>query len=89
VRKPQQNPLAIASLALGIFSLTIGLCCYMGFATGPISIVLGAVAMTQMKSNPAQSGSSKGMAIAGIATGGAAMVILMLFIILGFAIRSF
>ena len=84
-RKSQPNPLAIASLALGIFSMTIGLCCYMGFATGPISIVLGAVAMTQIKNNPMEPGSSKGMAIAGIATGAAAIMLLVILLILGVA----
>ncbi|HEY0545894.1 MAG TPA: DUF4190 domain-containing protein [Pyrinomonadaceae bacterium] len=87
--KSQQNPLAIASLAVGIFSMTIGLCCYMGFVAGPVAIGLGAVALSQLKNNPMQSGSSKGMAIAGIVTGAAALAIMMIFLILGVALRSF
>jgi hypothetical protein len=89
MNKSQQNPLAIASLAVGIFSMTIGLCCYMGFVAGPVAIGLGAVALSQLKNNPMQSGPSKGMAIAGIVTGAAALAILMIFIILGVAMRGF
>lgn len=84
VKKSQQNPVAIASLAVGVFSMTIGLCCYLGIGTGPVAIVLGAIALAQMKNNPTQS-ASKGMAIAGIATGAAALGIIMLFFILGIA----
>lgn len=84
-RKSQPHPLAIASLALGIFSMTIGVCCFMGFATGPVSIVLGVVSMMQMKSNPMEPGSSKGMAITGIATGAAAILILVIRLAFGIA----
>jgi len=88
-RGQQQNPLAIASLAVGIFSMTIGLCCYMGLIAGPVAIGLGGVALSQMKNNPQQSGASKGMAIAGIVTGGAALVIILIFLMLGVALRGF
>lgn len=87
VKKSQQNPIAIASLALGVFSLTIGLCCYLGLGAGPIAIVLGAVALSQLKNDPMQS-ASKGMAIAGIATGAVAVGLNILFIILGVAMSS-
>lgn len=83
----QHNPVAIASLALGVFSLTIGLCCYLGIGTGPIAIVLGAVAISQMKNNPTQP-ADKGMAIAGIATGAAALGLIILFFILGVAMGA-
>ena len=83
-RKSQPNPAAIASLALGIFSMTIGLCCYLGFATGPIAIILGIIAMTQMKEDPSQS-AGRGMAIAGIATGALALGLIVLLFILGVA----
>lgn len=88
VKKSQQNPVAIASLAVGVFSLTIGLCCYLGMGAGPIAIVLGVVAMAQMKNSPTQS-AGKGMAIAGIATGAASFGLNLLFIIFGIAMSSF
>ena len=83
-KKSQPNPVAIASLAVGVFSMTIGLCCYLGVGTGPIAIVLGVIAMAQIKNNPTQS-VGKGMAIAGIATGAAALGIIFMFFILGIA----
>lgn len=86
--KSQQNPLAVASLALGIFSMTIGLCCYLGFATGPVAIILGAIALSQLKNNPMQSSSSKGMAIAGMVTGAVAPLLLLLLLILNISLRS-
>ena len=86
-RTSQHNPLAIASLALGVFSMTIGLCCYLGLGTGPIAIILGIVAMTQMKDNPSQS-AGKGMAIAGIATGSIALGIVLLLFFLGIALGA-
>ncbi len=84
-KKSQQNPLAIASLGVGVFSLTIGLCCYLGLLTGPVAVVLGIVAMIQMK-NIEAAPSSKGMAIGGIATGALAMLVIMLLFILGVAL---
>lgn len=87
VKKSQPNPVAIASLAVGVFSMTIGLCCYLGMGAGPIAIVLGAVAMTQMKNSSTES-AGKGMAIAGIATGAASFGLNLLFIILGIAMSS-
>src|SRR5215470_12176861 len=37
---PQQS-LAVVSMCLGIFSITIGWCCYIGVITAPIAIGLG------------------------------------------------
>lgn len=87
VSKSEQNPVAIASLAVGVFSLTIGLCCYLGLGAGPIAMVLGVIALTQMKNSPTQS-AGKGMAIAGIATGAVAFGLNLLKIILGIAMVS-
>ncbi len=85
-KKSQQNPVAIAALAAGVFSITLGLCCYVGAGTGPIAIILGIVALSQIKNNEYQA-SSKGMAIAGIATGAAAAAIIFMFLVLGIALR--
>ena len=79
----QQNPLAIASLALGIFSITLGLFC-LGFIAAPVAIGLGIVALVQAKGNPMMGG--KGMAIAGIATGAGSLLLSLLFVILSIAI---
>ncbi len=77
---PQQS-LAIASLILGIISPTIGLCCYLGMLTGPVAIILGIVALVQIKNDPTKY-SGKGMAIGGIVTGSLYFVLLALIILL-------
>lgn len=75
----QQN-LAVTSMVLGIVSMTIGWCCYFGVLTGPIAVVLGIVALNQIKSDPKRY-SGKGMAIAGIVTGGLYFVLLALIVL--------
>jgi hypothetical protein len=77
--RPNQS-LAIASLILGILSTTLGLCCYFGILTGPISLVLGIIALVQIKNDPAKYG-GKGFAIGGIVAGGLYFAILALIIL--------
>lgn len=64
---PANNPLAVWSLVLGIASFVC--CC--GLAA-PVAIVLGAVALSQIKNNPGQGG--KGFAIAGLILGCVALL---------------
>jgi hypothetical protein len=77
----QQKSLAIASLILGIVSITIGFCCYFGVATGPVAMGLGIYALTQIKKNPNRYG-GKGMAIAGIVMGSLYFVFLALIVLI-------
>ena len=86
---PQQS-LAVTSLILGIASVTLGLCCYFGILTAPISLVLGIVALVQIKNDPKKYG-GKGMAIGGIITSGLYFGILLLIILvygLGFILSA-
>jgi hypothetical protein len=84
---PQQS-LAIASLVLGILSMTIGWCCYFGVLTSPIAIVMGIISLVQIKNEPAKFG-GKGMAIGGIAAGSLYFVLLALIVLLyGMAFMS-
>ncbi len=76
---PQQG-LAITSIALGIFSITIGWCCYLGVITAPIAIALGGYQLTQIKKDPNKF-AGKPLAIIGVVTG-SAYFILLVFIIL-------
>lgn len=71
---PQQS-LAAASLILGIASVTVGLCCYFGILTAPTSLVLGIIALVQIKNDPAKYG-GKGLAIGGIVASAVYFVIL-------------
>ena len=66
--KSKQQSLSIASLVLGIVSMTIGWCCYFGVLTSPIAIGLGLYSLSQIKKDPEQYG-GKGIAIGGIVAG--------------------
>jgi len=86
---PQQS-LAATSLILGIASVTLGLCCYFGILTAPISLVLGIVALAQIKNDPKKYG-GKGMAIGGIVASGLYFGILLLIILfygIGFLLNA-
>ena len=70
---PSTNTMAGWALATGIFSFC---CCCLSFIVGPVSIVLGAMALSQIRQNPHQDG--RGMAIAGIILG---VLSLLLFLV--------
>ncbi len=72
--------LAIVSLCLGISSLTIGWCCYIGVLLGPAAMITGFIAMSQNKKDPQRYG-GRGMAIGGIATGAVYLALMVLFVI--------
>ena len=65
----KQQGLAVTSLVLGLFSMTLGWCCSFGILTAPIALVLGIIALVQIKNEPGKY-DGKGMAIAGIVMGG-------------------
>lgn len=77
---PQQS-LAIASLVLGVVSVTVGWCCYFGVLTSPIAVALGIYSLVQIKNNPTRYG-GKGLAIGGIVSGGLYFVFLALIILI-------
>jgi hypothetical protein len=79
VARPQQG-LAVASLVLGIFTVTIGWC-YLGVVTGPIAIGLGIYSLIQIKNYPDKFG-GKPLAITGIVTSAIYLVIVALIILL-------
>jgi uncharacterized membrane protein len=56
--------MAIAGLAMGILSVTVGLCCC-GWLFGLLGIIFSLVALSQIKQNPGQQ-TGRGMAIAGL-----------------------
>jgi hypothetical protein len=78
VQKTSQ--MAVWALISGIFSL---LCCQI---LAPVSIVLGAVAISHIKNNPQQRG--HGLAVGGIVLGVLALLIAIAFAVLFFAYPS-
>lgn len=78
--KPQQS-LAAASLVCGLVSITIGWCCSFGVLTAPIALVMGIVALVQIKNDPSKY-AGKGMAIGGVVTGALYFAILAVIIVL-------
>jgi len=68
--QPKNSQMAVWSMVTGIASL---LCCCGWFLLPPASIVLGAVALSQLKAHPELTG--RGFAIAGIILGIAAILL--------------
>jgi Domain of unknown function (DUF4190) len=82
----QKQGLAVASLILGIFSITIGWCCSIGLLTAPTAIILGGISLMQIKNDPAHN-TGKPLSIIGICMGAAYLAFwLIIFLIYGFAI---
>ncbi len=79
--RSKQTGLAVTSFVLGIASVTLGLCCYFGILTAPIALVLGIVALVQIKNDPNKFG-GKGFAIGGIVSGGLYFAIFALIVFL-------
>jgi Domain of unknown function (DUF4190) len=80
VAAPQQT-MAIWSLVCGVFSITIGFCCYVGVVSAPVAIILGIMSLNQIKNDPSKY-TGRGLAIGGIVTGalyfaGVAVIILI------------
>jgi uncharacterized protein DUF4190 len=77
----QKQGFAVASMILGIISLTVGWCCYFGVITGPIAIALGITSLIQIKNNPKEY-TGKPLAIIGIVTGAVYFVLVALIIMI-------
>lgn len=80
VQGPKQG-IAIASMICGIFSVTIGWCCYLGVISAPVAIGLGVYQLIQIKNKPDEAG-GKPFAIVGIATGSAYFLLLAIIIVI-------
>ncbi|HVS21240.1 MAG TPA: DUF4190 domain-containing protein [Pyrinomonadaceae bacterium] len=78
--KPKQG-LAIASLILGLASVTIGLCCYFGTLTAPVAIILGIISLVQIKNNPTEN-TGKPLSIIGIVSGALYFVVIAFIILI-------
>jgi hypothetical protein len=69
-KQPANSQMAVWSFVTGVVSL---LCCCGWYLVAPVAIVLGAVALSQLKSHPELTGG--GFAIAGIILGIAAILV--------------
>mgnify|MGYP006286930151 CR=1 FL=1 len=81
---PKNNGMAIASMVLGIVSIPLICCCYIGVATGILAVIFGFLSGNKIKeSNGAEKG--EGMALAGIILGFSAIGLAAVLIIIGLA----
>jgi len=65
----QKQGLAVATLILGIFSITIGWCCSLGLLSAPVGIVLGIISLVQIKNDPVTN-TGKPLSIIGLCLSG-------------------
>jgi hypothetical protein len=77
----QKQGLAVASLIVGIVTVTVGWCCYFGVITGPVAIALGAIQLVQIKNKPNEY-TGKPLAIVGVVTGAVYFAVLALIIVI-------
>lgn len=80
------NGLAVASMVTGIVGLVFTLCCGLFLVLDMVAIVLGIIALYQIKQGQA---SGKGMAIAGIACGGVGVGMMILMLVIGIGLNVF
>lgn len=81
------NPLCIASLVVGALGVFGAFCCFIfGIPLGLAAIVTGIIGLTQVRGGSAQ---GRGMAIAGICCGVAALILPVAFLLLSFGLGGF
>jgi hypothetical protein len=72
-QQQQQTTIGLLSLIFGLASITIGWLC-LGLPMGILAIILGFVALSQVRKNPTQYG-GKPLAIVGMVTGGIVLLV--------------
>ena len=84
----QKQGIAVASMICGIFSVTIGWCCYLGVLSAPVAIGLGAYQLMQIKKDP-EHNTGKPFALTGVIAGSVYFVGLAIIILIyGIALLS-
>jgi hypothetical protein len=80
--------IAVASMICGIFSVTIGWCCYLGVLSAPVAIGLGIYQLNQIKKDP-EHNTGKPFALTGVIAGAVYFVGLAIIILIyGIALLS-
>jgi hypothetical protein len=80
------GPFGQLSMIFGILAIPLVFCCYLGAPLGIAAIILGIIGVQKagaMAAAQGQAVTGKGMAIAGIVCGAAALVLMLAVIILG------
>jgi len=73
--------MAVTALVMGIVTMTLGWCCWIGFITGPLGIVFSIVSIGQVKRNPKLM-RGKGMAITGLILSGVGLLLTTVLIVI-------
>ena len=81
MRAAPSQALPIVAMSLGIASITVGWCCYIGVLLGPAAMITGFIGLAQSKNNPGGSG-GRGFSIAGIVMGALYFVGLVVFLVI-------
>ena len=82
IRRSMNNGFAITGLVLGIFSLTIGLCCCSGMPFSFLGLVFSIIGLSQINREPQRYG-GKGIAIAGLVLSILSLLLSFLLMLLG------
>src|ERR1700731_2387956 len=83
---PKTNGMAIGSLVASIIGVPLFFACFTGAIAAMVGIVLGVIALNQIKQSGEQ---GRGFAIAGIVIGGIVLALNLLFIILYLVTKSY
>jgi hypothetical protein len=84
---PRTNSLAMASLVMGILSITCGMCCCYGLPFNVLGIIFSLVALAQIKNDPV-SQQGRGLAIAGLVLSLLSLVLSAFMLLLGVAMNT-
>ena len=76
----QNQTLPIISLALGVFSLVLGFCCFAGFPLGAAALITGFLGLNNFNRDSTRYG-GRALAIGGMITGGIGFAISLLLLL--------
>lgn len=84
---PRTDPLAIASLVVGLFGVVLACCCgAFGVPVHLAAIAMGGISLYRMGEDPSLTG--KGLAIGGIVAGGIGLLLAIILLVIGFSLQT-
>ena len=84
---PRTNSMALASMVMGLLSVTCGMCCCYGMPFNLLGIIFSLVALAQIRNDP-RSQQGRGLAIAGLVLSLLSFLLAALFFTLGLALST-